>query len=678
MNQKKVKSLNKKLTFRVILIALAILVVAVVATQISSNASFWRATEESIERSTSIAARDISAVFTQAETLLKTVSNNISFMPYSDPQVMQEFLYNARAPYPFVSEIYMGIAETNLYVDGAGYVPPPEWILTQRPYYIGAMGTDGIFYQDPYLASTGEIFSSIAIRLNNAQGETIGVTVLDLSLATLLDLLDNSTIPGTTAGGFLLDSNHRILAHRNSDFMPSVQGGEAVYVDFGSIGISETETITEGSGYEPRLVRAVDYDGVEKFISTVILPGSGWTFGFAVPVSDFAANLHTSSTLAMYGAIIIVALVGIFFATQFLLIRPLKPIGSIVDTATMLAVGKTPEPLNVKTDDELGVLADDFNKFIKSTQEQVSVLSKMADGDLTSNVTPKSKDDILSNAINRVTGNTRMLITEIASSSELVSSGAKHVSGGATSLAQGSTEQAASIEQLSSSISQIAERTKANAKTAEETSKLSSTIKNSAEKGSHQMDEMITAVGDINEASKNISNIIKTIDDIAFQTNILALNAAVEAARAGQHGKGFAVVAEEVRNLASKSADAARNTGAMIQNSMEKSELGVRIAEETATSFKEIVTGINEASRLIDGITKSSEDQSEGIDQINIGIDQVSQVIHQNSATAEESAAASHEMSDQSDVLSQLIMQFDLGGNDQLLLGAATNRSNSF
>jgi len=668
---KKVKSLNKKLTFRVILIALAILVVAVVATQISSNASFWRATEESIERSTSIAARDINAVFTQAETLLTTVSNNISFMPYLDQQVMQEFLYNARELYPFVSEIYVGIAETNMYVDGAGYVPPPEWVLTQRPYYIGAMGTDGIFYQDPYLASTGEIFSSIAIRLNDPAGETIGVTVLDLSLGTLLDLLDNSTIPGTTAAGFLLDSNHRILAHSNSDFMPSVQGGEAVYVDFGSIGIVETEVITAGSGYEPRLVKAMDYDGVEKYISTVVLPGSGWTFGFAVPVSDFAANLHTTSTLIMYGVIIIVALIGIFFASQILLIRPLKPINSIVSTATMLAAGKTPEPLHVSTDDELGVLADDFNKFIVSTQEQVTVLSKMANGDLTSGVTPKSKDDILSNAINRVTENTRGLITDIASSSSQVSTGARHVADGAQALAQGATEQAASIEQLSESISHIAERTKTNAMTAEETSKLSSTIKSSAEKGSRQMDEMITAVGDINEASKSISNIIKTIDDIAFQTNILALNAAVEAARAGQHGKGFAVVAEEVRNLASKSADAARNTGAMIQNSMEKSQLGVRIAEETATSFKEIVTGINETSQLIAEITKSSEEQSEGISQINTGIDQVSQVIHQNSATAEESAAASHEMSDQSDILAHLITQFDLGEAEVPRLRAA-------
>ena len=393
-----------------------------------------------------------------------------------------------------------------------------------------------------------------------------------------------------------------------------------------------------------------------------------------------AMQSSTDSTIAVARtatsrSVVIVLIVAVVIAVLSIIValyisglisKPLITLSAFMHKAgTTGDISLRPEDVAVidkfaQNKDELGQVIHGTASFVQHIETIAKELEEIAAGDLTNDFTLLSDKDTMGTSLEQMTSNLNRMFAEIQTSTNQVSTGSKQVADGAQSLAQGSTEQAASIQELSSSISEIAVKTKQNAATAEKTAKLSETIRASAEKGSQQMEEMIAAVKDINEASNSIGKIIKTIDDIAFQTNILALNAAVEAARAGQHGKGFAVVAEEVRSLASKSAEAAKDTGNMIQNSIEKAELGSRIAGETSASLSDIVVGINESSQLISEIAEASESQSLGISQINIGIDQVAQVVQQNSATAEESAAASEEMSGQSDILQQLITQFKL------------------
>jgi methyl-accepting chemotaxis protein len=313
--------------------------------------------------------------------------------------------------------------------------------------------------------------------------------------------------------------------------------------------------------------------------------------------------------------------------------------------------------------DEIGECIGSTSQFISHLHDIDRSLSTVSMGDLTADIMLLSENDTVAISLKTMTDSLNNMFSDINESAALVSNGSRQVAGDTQSLARDAFEQAISIDELSNSIADIAERTKTNAAMAEDAAKLSDTIKGDAEEGSHLMDEMIAAVKEINDASNSISKIIKTIDDIAFQTNILALNAAVEAARAGSAGKGFAVVAEEVRNLASKSAEAAKNTGNMIQNSMEKATLGFHMAGETAVSLNKIASGINESTKLSTEIARASETQSQGIVQTNNRIDPVAQVVQHNSETAEKSAAASELMSGQSDMLQQLIAQFKLSNN---------------
>ncbi|MCL2627294.1 MAG: methyl-accepting chemotaxis protein [Oscillospiraceae bacterium] len=361
-----------------------------------------------------------------------------------------------------------------------------------------------------------------------------------------------------------------------------------------------------------------------------------------------------------------------------LIAKPLLPLAAfmskagttgdiILDPADVEVIGKY-----AQVKDEIGRAISGAASFVEHVSNISAELELVAGGDLTIETKLLSENDVMGKSVKKMVENLNSMFSEIQNSTDQVSTGASQISDGAQALAQGTTEQAASIEQLSSSMAEISQRTIENAETANEASKLSAAIKVDAEKGISQMDGMINAVKEINDASHSIGNIIKTIDDIAFQTNILALNAAVEAARAGQHGKGFAVVAEEVRNLASKSAQAAKDTSDIIQDTIEKTELGSRLAGETATSLNEIANGISESNKLVSEIAISSEEQSQSISQINIGINQVTQVVQQNSATAQESAAASEQMSSQSNMLKQLTTQFKLKdeGDPKLYLNA--------
>nr|WP_320026131.1 methyl-accepting chemotaxis protein [uncultured Acetobacterium sp.] len=322
-----------------------------------------------------------------------------------------------------------------------------------------------------------------------------------------------------------------------------------------------------------------------------------------------------------------------------------------------------------------GKIKEDMNRtinFLKHYVEEITnTLQRIGEGDLSQEITTYYHGDFvdIKLAINGITTHLSKVMKEIDDAAGQVETGAIQISDGGQALSQGTTEQASSIQELTASIEEVAAETKRNAMHANDANALAIEVRTNAEVSNTQMAKMVTAMVEINESSSNISKIIKVIDDIAFQTNILALNAAVEAARAGQHGKGFAVVAEEVRSLAARSAEAAKETTGLIEGSIDKVEVGTKIADETAESLVEILNNIEKVTGLVGNIARASNDQASEIAQITKGIEQVSNVVQTNSATAEESAASSQELSGQAEMLKQMMSNFKLKnekGNDRV------------
>ena len=406
-------------------------------------------------------------------------------------------------------------------------------------------------------------------------------------------------------------------------------------------------------------------DGQVRYYVPLQIEGVDWWVQTAMTIPHFDQEKNQLLFALILSEVIIFILVQIINFVR--ISNALKPLKKISEAGKEVAGGNFDVEIHYPQQDEIGELSRSISEVIGRSKKIVfdlrDRLDAMAGGNFTENL--ESEEYVgdyapLLESLKHIQEDMNRTLQEVHASSVQVLSSAEQVNTGAQSLSQGATEQASSIEELSANMQDISQSIQASTKTAGDAYKLQGEAGVAVLQSNEKMEEMRKAMDDITAKSNEISKIIKTIDDIAFQTNILSLNAAIEAARAGAAGKGFAVVADEVGNLAQKSAKAAQNTGLLIEETIEAVEKGAKITEETAESLNSVSKSTEEVNTLIEKISSASSKDLEGITSLNQGLQQISSVVQANSATAEQSAAASEELTGQANKMNELVERFQL------------------
>lgn len=537
-------------------------------------------------------------------------------------------------------------------ISGDGWIPDRTYDPTKNEYYIKPQSSD-LYVSAPYIDATTSDFVitiSIPLELNN---EFYGIIGRDVSISDIQQMIKKYN-PSSQSYLYLLDNTNTVLSHEHSEYETSA----TKKVDVNDIGISAmTESLN-------KIVKQKDYDNKQKIFYSEKEPLSGWVIGIVYPQNIIKEEI-TKQILFSFLIFLIIFTFGIvmlFIAMK----KKFMSISQVTNAANQLKNGNFNIKLDVHSNDELGILARSFEEtgnYLRCIINEISyILHQLANGNLVVKTNNDYRGEFVEveKSIKNIVNQMNNIITNIDNVGKQVSSSAKQVFENAHHLSENSTVQAEQVSKIFEDVHVMKKTLENTSNRTSSTEKAILNVSNHLRESGEIMSQLMDEMGEIKNSSDEIKNIIGTIEDIAFQTNILALNAAVEAAKAGSFGKGFAVVADEVRELANKSALAAKNTSLLIQTSIETVERGTSVAKRTEQALYNAVKSINQVVDETKEISSNSKSQSNDIDAITKTVSNFSESVQSNTLKAEENANTSKKMAEQSNSLKELLNNFNI------------------
>ena len=637
-----------------VVIAVAILF-AVVYFQMSN--ALLDKSENLLKTTTDRTLQETRAWMNSTLTMLEAQRDTIEYEDMDVPDMMDYIRHTVNQNEAYPAGMYVALTDGSLY--HASFVPGPDFDAKSKSWYQDGIRSDAFILGDVYFDEDSQSYVVGASGVLKAGDGTVrGVAAADVYLDSISKIVSKVQLEDT-GGIFLVDTRtDTIIGHRDSAItgqrLSEMRDDMYVYVN-DQIRAAQTGLSLHSNTY----------------IQVENVPGSDWTAVAYVSRGEVLQELH-QLTVNMLVVAVLAVLVLIFLVViqvRRVIGRPVKELSLV---ATQIAQGELDQTIHYHSKDELGVLAYDFNQvtlrlrdYVAYIQEISEKLREIAAGNLAFTLKNQYTGEFekIKTALEEISDSMNNTMGQLRAASKDVAAGAEQVANGATTLSQGSTEQAAEVDVLARHISSVSDSVHKIAQGAQEASRISQEVKGGLLTSNDKMQKMTVVIRQISDRSSEIHKVVKTIEDIAFQTNILALNAAVEAARAGAAGKGFAVVADEVRALAGKSSAAAQETTVLLSQTVESMEEGVSAAQDTADSMLKVVDRADEMSKLIDNIAEYTKQQDANAAEITQGIEQISTVVQTNVATAEESAAASEELSGQAAMLRELVAKFRLRDN---------------